>query len=126
MARLKAGDRVSCRLKENCVVSQYADFEDIKTFEIIAKDDSGYFVYVPAYIHVRGTIKIDNYNSKRLEILPKFIGEEALYISDNQVNKVEYILDGLNCEKCQEYYEYASYDADLKFVCFSCRQNPYR
>lgn len=127
MAKLKPGDRVACRIKEAKIVSPYKDHDEIKTFEIVADDKYGYYLYVPPYLHLKGTVKADKWQCQQLGIDKKFLGVDILYIQGDLVAKVVSILDGMCCSNCGEFFAMASPNQeDGTLICYSCRFNPYR
>lgn len=128
MTNLKPGDRVVCRIRNSEIVGPYSqDYEYTKTFEIVGTDDLGYYIYVPPYLYLRGVLRIDNYNYKRLNINKKYIGDDVLYIIEGLIAGVDMILDGKSCNKCHEFCSKAvANQADGSFLCWSCRNNMYR
>ncbi len=124
MGKLKPGDRVICKLGSGKVISAYSNEWDEKyTFEIVAFDNKGYYIYVPHYICVKGGLTVNTYNCKSYGIAPKFVGETILYITDNQIISVASKADGLVCDKCREFCAQAETEEDV-FVCWSCRTYP--
>ena len=130
MARLKAGDRVSCKLRESNVVGPYEAYDDIRTFEVIGIDSSdniGYYLFVPQYVFIKNSKKLDTYSHKSLHINSKFIGEDYILISEKMIYEVSFILNGMSCSNCHLYFEYAeSNQENGGLLCYSCRQNPFR
>lgn len=127
MANLKPGDRVDCRLKNAIIVSPYKEYDEVLTFEIVATDKYGYYLYVPSYYFVKGTFKADTYQCKNLVIEKRFLDTEIVYIQENLIDKVSAILDGLRCKKCQDFFVMATPNQeDGTLICWSCRNNPYR
>jgi len=127
MTKLKPGDRVDCRVKASTIVSPYKSYDEIKTFEIVAKDGHGYYLYVPHYYHLKDTKVADKHRCKELGIDKKFQDENIVYIQENLVAFVHDRLDGLACKICKEFYQYSSANQeDGSLICYSCRQNPYR
>lgn len=127
MAKLKPGDRVDCRVKASTIVSPYKSYDEIKTFEIIAIDSHGFYLYVPHYYSIHGTSIANQYQCKALGIDKKFLDENMIYIQGNMVAAVHEKMDGMTCKTCREFYRYAaSNQADGTLICYSCRQNPYR
>jgi len=125
MTQLKPGDRVNCRVKQNTIVNPYKECDSITTFEIVSTDKYGYYLYVPPYIMLKGTVKADRYQCKRLEINKKFLDCDIIFIQSSMICKVHSILDGMNCPKCHEFYEMASPNQDDgTFICWSCRNYP--
>ena len=126
MPKLKLGDRVSVKLDGTTVVGPYSDHTEVRTFDIIGVEDGRYYLYVPPYITISDTVKVDNYNYKKFNILPKFIGEEVILVAENKIYKIVSRLDGTFCDYCGEFYDYAVPNQGDKLICWSCRQNPYR
>jgi hypothetical protein len=129
MPKLKLGDRVSIKLNGNKLVGPYSDFTEVRTFDIVGYEYynyGGYYLYIPSYITISDTIKVDSYNYKKLGVLPKFIGEDVLLVSESKINSIVSVLDGMFCDCCKEFYDYAQPNEGDKLVCWSCRQNPYR
>lgn len=127
MTKLKPGDRVDCRVKASTIVSPYKSYDEIKTFEIVATDDHGFYLYVPHYYGLKGTSIADKYQCKALGIDQKFLNEEMIYVQGNMIAAVHETMDGIVCKICREFYQYAtSNQSDGTLICYSCRQNPYR
>lgn len=127
MAKLKAGDKVNCLIKNNTIVAAYeSNFDEEKTFEILSTDSRGYFIYVPDYFNLKGTSLIDQSVMKSLRIDKKFLDSQLFYITDTSVFKIYSILDGCFCCKCHEFYNYASPNQeDGTLICFTCNKYPY-
>ena len=127
MTKLKPGDRVDCRVKASTIVSPYKSYDEIKTFEIVATDNHGFYLYVPHYYALKGTSIADQYQCKVLGIDKKFLNESIIYVRGNMIASVHETMDGLSCKICREFYQYASSNqSDGTLICYSCRQNPYR
>lgn len=128
MTKLKPGDRVDCRISLNAIVSPYnPDYDEVKTFEIVAKDRTGYYLFVPCYVLLKGTVAADKYLCQKLGINKKFLNEQIMYIQEGLVHKVNSIMDGCLCVKCNDfYYQATPNQEDGTLICWSCRQNPYR
>lgn len=127
MTKLKPGDRVDCCVKEDAIVNPYEDdFDGIKTFEILSSDAFGYFVFVPQYFSIKNSYKLDQYTCKNLNILPKFIGENILYIKEGLVYKINARLDGTKCAKCHDFVNMAEPNQQNgTLICWSCLAYPY-
>jgi hypothetical protein len=127
MTKLKPGDRVDCRVKSATIVSPYKSYDEVKTFEIVATDKHGYYLYVPHYYCLKGTIVANKYQCGTLGIDKKFLDENIVYVQENMIALVHDRMDGLSCAICREFYQYAvSNQSDGTLICYSCRQNPYR
>ena len=126
MASLKAGDTITCFIKHSKVVCSYTDSDSQVDLEIVARDSSGYFLYVPDYIYLNNTVIISNTEIRLLKINPKFLGSKMLYIETSLVGKVRKILDGMTCVSCHQFYDYAEPNQpNGTLLCFSCRTYPY-
>ena len=124
---LKRGDKVEVHLKENEIVNRYRIFDESRVFEIVATDSEGYCLYVPHYLFVKETLVVDYSRACRLDIDPKFMGENIVYVLEDFVISVKSILDGMSCKKCQDFFAYAEANQeDGSLICFSCRSNPWR
>lgn len=126
MVILKPGDRVDCRIKDSVIVSPYKNYDEILTFEIVAVDKYGYYLYVPSYYFLKNTFKIDEYRCKYLVIEKQFFDSNAIYIEESMILKINTILDGLKCCKCEDFFNMAiPNQEDGTLICYSCRSNPY-
>lgn len=127
MTKLKPGDRVDCRVKASTIVSPYKSYDEIKTFEVVAVDNHGVYLYVPHYYGLKGTFIADKQQCKTLGIDRKFLNEEVIYIQGNMVAAIHESIDGLTCKICKDFYRYAAPNQpDDTLICYSCRRNPYR
>ena len=127
MAKLKPGDRIDCRIKEAEIVSSYKDYDQIKTFEIVAFDKGGYYLYVPPYLSLRNTFTIDEAQCKTLSIDLRFLNRKGVYIKGGMVYKVNMVFDGTKCCRCHDFVHMAGPNQlDGTFLCWSCRGDPFR
>lgn len=125
--RLKPGDEVSCRIFESKIVSAYSLYEDEKAFQIIALDDKGYYVYVPAYYGLSETVVISVGLIEALDINKKYLGGLITYISPGQITKVRAVLDGYACCRCGDFYfQSEPNQPDGTMKCWACRTYPFR
>lgn len=126
MATLKAGDKISCRVNDNVIVSPFREANDVKVFEIVAVGEYGYYVFVPHYIYIKDSKLIDARWCKRLEINLRFLDEQMAHITESMVYQIIQILDGMFCNICQQFFAMAAPNQEDKtMVCWSCRLNPY-
>ena len=127
MARLKPGDRIECRVKESVITNPYKEFDELMTLEIVSKDLSGCYVYVPPYLTLKNTFKLDSYKCKELEVDKRFLGVDCIYVATNLIYKISSQIDGMRCKKCEEFCHMAACNqSDGSFICWGCRNNPYR
>lgn len=126
MGKLKPGDRISCKIRSGHIVNAYdSDWDEKRTFEIVATDNRGYYIFVPHYLYLKGGLKVNEYNAKTHGIDKKFFGEIILYILENSVINVESRADGLTCANCEEFYPMAECE-EFVFICWVCKNYPYR
>lgn len=127
MVKLKPGDKVECKVKGIVIVSPYRSYDEIRTFEIVSTDIYGYYLFVPVYILIEGSIRADVYRCKQLYIDLKFLDENIAYIDENMVYQVSARLDGMTCSRCKEFCHMAAPNQfDDTMICWSCRNNRYR
>jgi hypothetical protein len=127
MVRLNPGDRVNCRIKENQITVVYRDYDEVRTLEVIASGDYGYYLYVPCYVTLKETIEIDHRVLKKYGIDPRFLGEEMVHAHESMISDVVQKLDGMACSICKEFFPMAAANQeDGTLICWSCRDNPYR
>lgn len=127
MVQLKPGDRINCRIKQDIIVGPYQDHDEICTFEIVAADDHGYYLFVPQQRHIKGSFRLDNSQSRKIPIDRKFIGSGIIYIAESLVYQIKSKLDGMPCVKCKDFFFMAEANQpDGTLICYSCRLNPYR
>lgn len=129
MANVEPGDRIICCVKDAILVSPYSSWDEEVDLTVLALDDDskGCFVYVPDYVYLKGTTEINKYNIKALGILPKYVGCFCLYVSFANISRISRRLDGMNCSRCHDFcYQADSNQDDGSFICWSCRENPYR
>lgn len=127
MNKLKPGDRVDCRIKATTIVSAYNEYDEVRTFEIVACDAHGYYLYVPHYLALKDAIVANKYQCNALGIDKKFVDEHILYIHANHVYRINSIVDGMKCSHCQDFFAMAEPNQDDgTLICYACRFNPYR
>ncbi len=126
MAKLKPGDRVDCRVKTSTIVSPYRDYDEIKTFEIVASDAHGYYLFVPVYMNINGSVTADDRQCRLLNIDKRFLNEQMVYVQENLIANVNCIMDGMTCCKCGEFYAMSEANQpNGTMICWACRKNPY-
>jgi hypothetical protein len=127
MVSLKPGDRVDVRIKDNVIVKPTEKYDKIKSLEIVATDNFGYFLFVPHYIYLKGSCIADALRCKKMSINPRFVNEQVIYIFENLIVKAE-PQDGMCCDHCQDHVLMAQANQlDGKtFICWACRNNRWR
>lgn len=127
MTKLKPGDRITCKVKNDVIVSPYAgDHDEVRTFEIIGKDPYGYYLFIPAWMYLRDTASIDQDACDFLQIDDKYIGEEIIYIQESMICRVNSQIDGCACKQCKEFYHMAEPNQkDGTMICWQCRNYPH-
>ena|ERR1700676_391745 len=126
MKKLGRGDRIDVRIKDALIVSPYKSYDEIKTFEIVSVDEYGYYLFIPVYFDLKDSVIADQYRCKRLNIDKKFLDENIVYIHEELISKINYILDGMMCCKCQDFYAMAEANQeDGTLICYTCRFSKY-
>lgn len=128
MTKLNPGDRIDCRIRLNTIINSYnPDYDEVRTFEIVSKDKTGYYIFVPNYLMIKGSVEADKYLCQKLKIDKKFLNEQIIYIQEGMILKIKSILDGCICVKCKDFYYWAEPNQeDGTLICWSCKENPYR
>jgi len=128
MAKLNPGDIIQCRIKGDEIVFPYdTDYDIVRVFEIISKDEWGYLLYIPHYLYLKNCVILDKVKIKDWKINNKFADEKSLYIRESLVYKVESLSDGCCCSKCGEFYSKASPNQEdgISMICWNCRMYHY-
>lgn len=119
---LKPGDVVTVRIKETRIVSSYSGFDTNESFQVLAVDKEGYYIYIPDYMNISGTFKLDERAAEKLGVKKQFIDSQVTYIENSQIAAIKSILDGMNCTKCEEFFDMAEPNqTDGTMICFVCR-----
>ena len=127
MVKLNPGDVVVCLVKDNKIVNIYETLFDKKEeFAVISSFEGGHHLLVPAFSTLKHTIKIDNNLCKKFGIDIRFMGSDAVLITQYNVYLVKHKLDGMFCGKCNAFNKYAEANTDdKKFICWNCRKWPH-
>lgn len=126
MTQLHIGDIVSCKIKSSIIVSPYKAYDEIKTFVIIAKDECGYYLFVPHYRSINDSVVADVWLCSSLSLPSKYLNENIVYIDASLVYSVARKQDGTVCRLCKELFPYALPNRpDGSLICYSCRQSRY-
>jgi hypothetical protein len=127
MLKLKAGDKVECRIKAGTIRNAYDEYDDVKTFEIVAVDNEGYYLFVPHYIFLNEGSVASEARCRSLGIDRAFVGESITYVLSAYICKVVSELDGMKCSRCRDFFGMAAPNQkDGTFLCRACKENPYR
>jgi hypothetical protein len=128
MAKLNPGDTILCRLKEDAVVNPYnSDFDSVKSFDIIAVDSLGYYLFIPPYTFIKGSVTADLFFIKQVKLDKKFLGDSILYIGEGYVYKIKSQIDGCACVTCKNFYHQAVPNQENgSLICWSCRSDKHR
>ena len=123
MEKLNPGDVIVCCVKNNTIIDpRILLYDALKTFDIIAYDNWGYYLYVPHDLILNNTTKVDNSVIKRLSLDKKYFNDRIIHIDYNFVFKVKFKLDGCLCSICKKFYHQAvSNQEDGTLICWACR-----
>jgi hypothetical protein len=127
MLKLKPGDRIECRIRAGIIRNSFDEYDDTKTFEIVATDNEGYYLYVPHYMCLNEGSKASEARCRSLGIDKAFIGENVTYVLASYICRVVSEIDGMKCSRCRDFFGMAaSNQKDGTFMCKACKENPYR
>lgn len=127
MTMLKPGDIVTCRIKDSRIVSCYSSYDDELSFEIIANETQGYYIYIPGSYNLQETAIVTSFISQSLNIDKKYIGGQTIYINNNYIIDILYKFTGCCCSRCGEYFPQAEANQDDGTMkCYLCRKYPFR
>lgn len=127
MVLLKEGDRVDVCIQDGIIVNPYSQHDSVRTFQVVSTDNFGYYLFVPHYVYIHGTSVVDIYRCRNLGIDPRFLNEQVIYITESMIRGI-CKQDGMNCLHCQDFVTMAAPNQvdEKTFICYACRQNPYR
>ena len=126
MFELRPGDIVACAISSGAIVSAYSEYDEMRSFAIVAVHSGGYYLFVPHYIFLKDTINADQYRCKSFGIDKRYLNENIVLIQENMIAAIEQQTYGLHCKQCNELCCFAEQNqADGSFICYGCRQNRY-
>lgn len=125
MADIKIGDKIVCKIKDASIVPVDEPYDEKRIFEVIGFNYQGYYIYVPPYITIKGSLIVSSRNHAAMGIDRKFIGWEASFVTSALIAYIHEKMTGLVCQKCNEYFPLAeSNQEDGTLICFTCRNYP--
>lgn len=129
---LSFGDTIYCRVRGNTlVVLAYDKWDAEIPFKLVGYDPvlEIYILLCPKYYDIKGSWKIKE-ESLSLGLKKEHIGMKAVSITNKKIARVETVNtqeDGMVCNKCNKFiYMAGPNQEDGAFICYSCRDNPYR
>ena len=125
MTSTKAGDIIICCIKDNIIVSSYADYDHKLNLEILSWDSEGYYVYVPDHVYLSQTKKVSYRDISTLNINSKFLDCYMAYVKATYIKDFHKRIDGATCLSCHQFFAFAASEPDKAFLCWSCRSYPY-
>ena len=128
------GDHVICKVKDGNILVRHECCHDRITVTIVGRillDENTweYVAYIPEYeaSGIKSIFKIRPEFAKRYDVHPKYIGEFGISLRKNNIIRISHRSDGMWCANCEEFYNKVEPNQkDRTFICYSCRQNPYR
>lgn len=127
--KLSPGDRVVCLVSAGAIINVYDDrWSDEYIFDIVCTYEGGYLIKVPSELvfKLRDSILIDNSNFDKFGADKRFIGDLVYYITDHKILSIYSKIDGMCCNKCQEFYPMAEANQENgTMVCWNCRKYPF-
>lgn len=124
------GEKIFCKIHESTIVCSTSEaYEAQLIFEIIGigENTSKYLILIPTYYNIRGCWRIKEEHLEKFNINPNWLDHRALVVSEERVCHAANKGDGMSCARCKEFCPMAeSNQTNGSFICFSCRNNPYR
>lgn len=129
------GDHVICGIRDKLIVMNYNKGDTNIKLTIIGKkllnyDNVEYIGYVdPEECHLlpSSIFKVKPEFAKNYNIHKKYIGENAVSFTNNNIVKVSLNLNGVYCVHCNEFFSKNQPNTDGGiFICYLCKQNPFR
>jgi hypothetical protein len=126
------GDIVSVATRWGKAVAREADdFDSMATARVLGWAQGDRVIYMllvteADYKHILPTARVDKRMIREYGIENRFLGEEAVVVSDLQLRSVVKEQRGRWCEKCDEYNEDVRTDHSQVYFCSTCRENPWR
>lgn len=75
---------------------------------------------------VASTIKVDKKNSREYNVEDRFLGENAIIVSELHIRRVVLKQNGRFCSRCKDYNRDMRLPKNEEYICKSCVLNPYR
>ncbi len=124
MGRYRIGDEVVCVLDHGD--DTWCPEFKLQVISLVTGDDydnNRLLCYVPHYLTIKSSFKLNRYQQDGFEFDTKFVGEQGIFIDDEEVIRHLPALPGEVCSNCKILIQYAS---GTPYMCWSCRENPYR
>lgn len=103
---------------------------EVKTKIIGRSYESGedfYLCYVPCYEFHPSAKKIDNKTLRRFQAPDSYLNEKGFVVNAwTDVSKHIVGRQGIICDVCHEFIDYAQADTYGEFTCWACKEDPYR
>ena len=126
--RYRIGDEVV--LKVNLGSEEKPRWDRRKVQVIGLPDETGdgqYICYVPAWLNMPHTFKLNRRHQDWYDFHDKFLGDQGCFITDKtEIYAHHPTPDGENCDNCGTFVRWAEADEWGEFTCRRCRENPYR
>lgn len=125
---ISSGDEIIVKLRDRNPIFYYKDGDDRLSFTVVGKtvNDVGteFLLYVPCYQASRvicSTICKNDILKYSADV--KFLNEYGIKVYKSHIDGVNR-RDGANCLRCGDFFLMA--EKNTSFVCYSCKQNPFR
>ncbi len=111
-------------------LSKSNNYDDKAHLRILGLAQGDRILYVMlvtnADVQILSNTRVDKRMAQDYGIETRFIGEEAIVVSDLHVRGIVKKQRGRWCEKCDEYNEEVRMEYSTVYYCHTCRENPWR
>ncbi len=127
------GDIVICRTYEGCIIPKDSTpWEKEKPFKVIGtmREDgvTSWALYIPPDYGIKNGTKITPWIMNKFNIEAKYKGDKTFFVVDEHIIKVHRYSDALRCSgPCKQWIAMAEPNQENgTFICWECRDNPWR
>lgn len=113
------------------VLAKSQNYDDKAQLRVLGSAQGDRIVYVMLVTqadveHVKPNTRVDKRMLHDYGIEKRFLGEDAIVVSDFHMRRIVKQQRGRWCEKCDEYNEEVRTDYSEVYFCPTCRDNPWR
>ena len=125
----RPSDEVVCKIRDNRIVQNDAiQYDRTDTFEVVALTDGGYFLFVRNHMILKDSFKHDFSSARNNKhVNTRFADCTLVKAVEEEIVRLYRRHEGTTCDSCGEFKHLA--ESNLEgglFICYLCRQDPYR
>ena len=130
----KIGDAIICKVYEGCIVDREGvPWDHERTFTVIGKlhdaDDNTTTLALssPEHFGMKHTVRVSKSLTGLYGIDEDLVGSYTCFTTERYAIRIHKYSDGERCSgRCKEWFPMASSNGIKKFMCFQCKNDPYR